>query len=188
MRALRFSALDFIEKPIDPQRLRQAVSKVYQQEKNKWQLLKQIEILMGSFQSPPQVKETIAVPMTKGELEIVRIKEIKYIESDGTISYLYLLPERKLTAMRGLSHFDSLLRPLNFHRISNKLLVNELFIQRYTKDNYVYLQDGQRLEASRRKGAEFRKEVLEKEERNSPSKREQLLRELLRRFKRNTSY
>ena len=82
-----------------------------------------------------------------------------YLEADGTVSYIYLQNETKLTAVRNLGHYSKLLMAeYNFFPVSNGLLVNLDFVKRYNHSELtVNLTNGKHLYASRRGGQDFRR-------------------------------
>jgi two-component system LytT family response regulator len=157
-RAIAYSALDFITKPIDSQKLKQAVEKA-KSRISKEQYRNQIKLLLENISSPQSNANRIAIHLTKGVIEFVPVDDIRYLEADRTITYVYLKEGEKLNAMRNLGHYSKLLVGEHpFHHISNKFVVNLDYVKRYTHSNLtVELEDGTELNASRRGGQDFRR-------------------------------
>lgn len=182
VRALKYSALDFIEKPIDPAQLRGAVSKALAKERDKSQLMEQVSILFDNLQHPRHASGTLAVPLARGAIEVARIEDITRIESYGQVCYLHLQDGQKLTAMRNIGHFRNILIPdYPFFPISQSIIVNVNFVSRFEPAALlVIMRDGAQLETSRRGGADFRKYLLKQG--HKTEKRENAFTEWLRRL------
>ncbi|MCB9273684.1 MAG: response regulator transcription factor [Lewinellaceae bacterium] len=162
VRALQYSALDFIEKPIDPARLREAVSRALAREQDKSQLVEQVSILFDNLRQPCPTNGTLAVPMARGAIEVACIEDISWIESDGQVCHLHLQDGQKLTAMRNIGHFRNILVPdYSFFPVSQSNIVNVKYVRRFEPAQLlIIMRDGTQLETSRRGGADFRKYLL----------------------------
>lgn len=157
-RAIAYSALDFITKPIDSQKLVDAVNKA-QSRLNGDQYGDQIRMLLENLSTPQSQVNRIAIHLTKGVIEFIPVEEIMYLEADRTITYVYLTEDRKLNAMRNLGHYSKLLVSDHpFYPISNKIVVNLDYVTRYNHSILtVTLENGKKIQASRRGGQEFRR-------------------------------
>ena len=162
LRAIKYSALDFLYKPLDDAELVIAVNKAIEKLKNNY-FNKQIKLLLDRV-GHEKVSKTnkIAFHLHNGVVEFVNVAEIKYLQADGVISYIYLENGDKLTITKNLGYYkDMLIADYNFHLISNSLLVNHEFIQRYNHHELLLtLKDGSRLYASKRFGKEFKDSLL----------------------------
>ncbi len=158
LRAIKYSAIDFLYKPLDDTELVVAVNKAIEKLKNTY-FNKQIKLLLDRV-GHEKVSETnkIAFHLHNGVIEFVNVKEIKYLQADGVISYIFLENGEKLTITKNLGYYkDMLIADYNFHLISNSLLVNHEFIHRYNHHELLLtLKDGSKLYASKRFGKEFK--------------------------------
>lgn len=163
LRAIKYSALDFLYKPLDDADLVIAVNKAIEKLKNQY-FNKQIKLLLDRV-GHEKVSKTnqIAFHLHNGIVEFVSVKEIKYLQADGVISYIYLENGEKLTITKNLGYYkEMLIVDYNFHLISNSLLVNHEFIHRYNHHELlVTLKDGSKLYASKRFGKEFKNSLLQ---------------------------
>ncbi len=157
-KAIEYSALDFITKPIDPSKLCQAVNK-FEKKVDRTQYNTQIALLLENIAKNNSKGKRIAIHLSKGIIEFVEVDEIVYLEADATITNVYLLRGNKLTAMKNLGFYSKLLMSdYNFFPISNSLVVNLDFIKRYNHSELaVVLTSGKTIYASRRGGQDFRK-------------------------------
>lgn len=163
LRAIKYSALDFLYKPLDDADLVIAVNKAIEKLKNSY-FNKQIKLLLDRV-GHEKVSKTnkIAFHLHNGVVEFVNVKEIKYLQADGVISYIYLDNGEKLTITKNLGYYkDMLISDYNFHLISNSLLVNHEFIHRYNHHELILtLKDGSTLYASKRFGKEFKDSLVQ---------------------------
>ena len=157
-RAIEFSALDFLTKPVDPVKLRHAVEKAIAKLNLKPNNA-QIELLLETLRTPNFKSKRIAFHLIKGIIEFVKVDDIVYLEADGTVTYVHLKDGDKLTAMRNLGHYSKLfLSDYNFFPISNSLLVNMDYVKRYNHNELnVLLTNGEHIYASRRGGQDFKR-------------------------------
>jgi two-component system, LytTR family, response regulator len=154
IKAIRFSALDYLLKPIDRVELMQAVAKVSKTLKNPTDL--QLELLVQKFNSPKSPIKVIAVPTMEG-LEMVEIDSIISCSSEGNYTHFLLKNNKRITASRTLKDVEDLLSEYPFVRVHNSFLVNINEIRKYVKGEggYLVMSDGINIDVSR-----TRKEML----------------------------
>ncbi|MCC7520511.1 MAG: response regulator transcription factor [Flavobacteriaceae bacterium] len=156
--AIKYSALDFLYKPLDDSELIQAVHKASEKLRNQ-NYNRQVQILLEHIGNNEQVKShKIAFYLHNGIVELVDIHDIVYLKADGVISYIYLENGKQLTTNKNLGYYkDMLVLDYDFKQISNSLLVNTLFIKRYNHHELlVSLTNGEHLYASKRFGKELK--------------------------------
>jgi two-component system LytT family response regulator len=156
-KAISFSALDYITKPVDPEKLEEAVQKASEVIK-KESYVRQVKVLLENLAGTDPKLNRIAIHLTKGVIEFISINDIVYLEADGTITYVHLSNGEKLNAMRHLGYYSRLLTAeYQYYPISNKILVNLNFVKRYVpKELAVTLTNGNTIYASRRGGRDFK--------------------------------
>ena len=157
-KAISYSALDFITKPINSNSLQKAVAKA-RERLDRDNYKEHILMLLEKISTPHSHVNRIAVHMTKGVIELLPVDEIIYLEADRSITYIYLTEDRKFNAMRNLGHYSTLLvSDHTFYPISNKIVVNLDYVLRYNHSNLtVTLTNDKKIRASRRGGQEFRR-------------------------------
>ena len=154
IKAIRFSALDYLLKPIDRGELIQAVDRVSKLLKNPTEL--QLELLMQKINGRRNPMHKIALPTMEG-LQMVEIDSIISCSSDSNYTNFVLKNNKKLTASRTMKDVEELLSDYSFLRVHNSFLVNLNEVNKYCKGEggYLVMSDGNHVDVSR-----SRKELL----------------------------
>jgi two-component system LytT family response regulator len=152
LRAIKYSALDYILKPIDPQQLIDAVNKFKVLESNFNIMAEQIKTLFG-FKSG---FEKIALPTSEG-LRFVKVEDIIRCESDNNYTNFFLKNGEKVLVTKTLKDYEETLSDSNFIRIHQSHLINLAYVERYIKGEggSVVMSDGSEVEVSRRRKETF---------------------------------
>lgn len=132
--AFKFSAIDFLLKPIDPLELIKSVNRANSNLKSK-ELVRQIEILKESLASLDQKMNTdrkIALSDTKS-IHYIRIKDIIRCEADGAYTLFHIVGDKKLTSSHTLKDYEELLEGLGFIRCHHSHIINTSKIVRFDK-------------------------------------------------------
>lgn len=133
--AFKFSAIDFLLKPIDPLALVLSINKATAQLKNR-DLALQIKILEESlhgsgnknFEKKIALKDDTAI-------YYVKISDIIYCMADGAYTVFYLLDNRKIVISKLLKEYEDLFEEHNFIRTHRSYLVNISKILKFHKAN-----------------------------------------------------
>jgi two-component system LytT family response regulator len=153
--AIKYSALDYLLKPIDSDELKAAVLKIA--EKNKGlSNMENLKFLLQNFRKSDEQYSRITLP-TGSAYEIVNVKDIIRCEADGNYTSFFLADKRKMIVTLGLKHYEDLLPVNDFFRIHNHHLVNVNHVSRVLKEDggYAIMSDGSKIEISRRKKDSF---------------------------------
>lgn len=143
VKAFKFSAVDYLLKPIDPDELMDAVSRVEQQE----QSTDRIALLQENFSQTKRLALN-----TLDKIHIVDVAEILRCESNINYTMFYFTNGTKLLVTKTLKEFDNLLTDHNFIRVHQSHLINTRFIKEFTKsDGYIIMKDGTKVPVSTRK-------------------------------------
>ena len=155
IQAIRFSALDYLVKPIDVQELIAAVKRV-EEKKNRHSNTNQLDLLMNYLQLKKSVPSKMAVSTASG-LEIVDIDTIVCFEAVGNYTNIHFTTGSPLLSSKTLKEFEDLLPADTFFRIHNASLVNLSFIKKYDKSegSQVILSNGLVLDVARRRKDEL---------------------------------
>lgn len=153
--AIRFSALDYLVKPIEVEELKSAVQRA-KEKRSKNLPDKRIENLLYNIAEEKEISNRIALPSLDGLL-FINISDIIYLEAESNYTHLYLQSERKTTVSKTLKDFEELLPSSVFIRIHHSYMINKKMVQRYIKGEggQVVMSDGKLLDISRRKKEEF---------------------------------
>jgi len=96
VKAIKFSAVDYLLKPIDAEELKDAVSKVVQKRKENITPLA-LQALMNNLRKPAGAPQTITLSTSEG-LEFIPLNEIIHIEANGPYSTFFLKDNRKVVS------------------------------------------------------------------------------------------
>lgn len=164
IKAIKYSALDYLLKPIEIEDLRQAVAKAVSQINEQKNTAVEIIHLVQNMEESDENKSIVV--HDKGNVNYVRLPEIMYIQSDMNYCVLYMMNNSKLIASKPLKYFDELLANTKmFLRVHKSYLVNSNFIVGYTKKepHFLQLKNGLEIEISRRKKQEVNARLAGKE-------------------------
>jgi two-component system LytT family response regulator len=143
LKAFKFSAVDYLLKPIDPDELMEAVNRVEHQEKAS----ERISLLKENLNHPKRIALN-----TLDKIHIVQVAEILRCESSVNYTMFYFTDDTKLLVTKTLKEFDQLLSDHDFIRVHQSHLINVKFIKGFTKsDGYIFLKDGIKIPVSTRK-------------------------------------
>ena len=147
IKAFKFSAVDYILKPVDPDQLIEAVEKVKAMTPSE-NVESKIDVLISNITS----LEKIALPASDG-IRFIKISEIIRCESDNNYTLFYLTTKEKILVSKTLKDFELMLGGSNFFRVHKSHLVNLRFIAKYIpgEGGYLILEDGSHVDVSRRK-------------------------------------
>jgi two-component system LytT family response regulator len=153
IKAIRFSALDYLLKPIDPKELVAAVHKV--KSHNHLPTGEQFRMLLDKIQNKENGLAKIAVPIAEG-FELVKADDIITCEADNNYTYLHLKNKRKITACRTLKEVEEQLESFpSFIRVHNSYIVNLNEVSKYIRGDggYLNMSDGSTVDVSRSRKA-----------------------------------
>ena len=160
VQAFRFSALDYLLKPIDSDDLVSAVAKLRNIIDKKDKPLGNIEFLLQNLNNFREKNKKITVPTIYG-FEMIATQNILYCKSDVNYTTIFLKDQKMLTVAKTLKEFDAVLSPYNFFRINNSYIVNLDYVKSYHKGNggFVTLENNTEIEVSSRRKDEFFKKM-----------------------------
>ncbi len=155
IKAIRFSALDYLLKPVDVDDMVTAVEKVKVKMAQKpdagsyHSLIKNVRFNRESF-------TRLAIP-TGNEIVVKELKDIVFFQADGSYTILHLVDSKTLTVAKVLKEFEAMLPAEQFCRIHHSTLVNMRHVTKYIKGEggYVMVTGGVHLDVSRRKKEQF---------------------------------
>jgi two-component system, LytTR family, response regulator len=149
IKAIKFSALDYLLKPIDPEELITAVSKVSSRKQQPG--AEQFNILLKQIQQRGAGFEKIAIPTIEG-FELIRADQIIRCEADDNYTHVYLKNKSKIVSSRMLKEMEELLQEFRyFERVHNSYLVNMNEVSKYIRGEggYLLMSDGSTVSISR---------------------------------------
>ncbi|MBK6832991.1 MAG: response regulator transcription factor [Bacteroidetes bacterium] len=155
IKAIKYSALDYLLKPIDVEELIAAVNKV-QEKKSSVSGVENLAFLLQNLQQKNDNYSKITLP-TGNAYEIVNIPDIIRCEAEGSYTNFYLNGNKKIMVSASLKHYEDLLPEKDFIRVHHHHLINMNHVIRFLKvdGGYAVMSDGTQVELSRRKKDAF---------------------------------
>lgn len=155
IKAIKYSALDYLLKPIDSDELKAAVDKAENNISKSIQSAPNFELLLSNLKVKGS-NAKIAIPTFDG-MQMITVSEIIKCTADESYTHITLINGTKLTISRILKEYEELLSDLNFFRVHNSCLINLAHVTKYIKGDggYVVMIDGESVEVSRRKKNEL---------------------------------
>jgi two-component system LytT family response regulator len=159
LKAIRFSAIDYLLKPVDREELQRAVQKVIQRSQRT--IAKQVEILMQKLHQPAKSIGKIALPTMEG-LQMIPVDSIISCESDSNYTILLLKSRKKLIVSTTLKEMEEVLEDHSFLRVHRSYLVNLNEVEKYVKGEggYLIMSDGSMIDVSRNRKEQLMKQLL----------------------------
>ncbi len=157
LKAIKYSAIDFLQKPIRIDELKGAVSKAISLNNPKDYRL---EVFLEHYKN--RFHQRLVIPHRKG-FEIVNFIEIVRAQADRNYTKIHLANGESLLASRTLKHFEETLAPEGFMRVHHSHLINMNVIKNFNKEtNQAVMMDGSVVEVARSKKSEFLNRLLMK--------------------------
>jgi two-component system, LytTR family, response regulator len=149
IKAIKFSAIDYILKPINIKEFIESINRVIQ--KRSESSIKnddKFKVLIENLKAP--VPSRLAIPTSDG-MEYLNPRDIIRIEADRSYSWFFLTGERKILVSKNLKEFQDLLGDRSFFRPHNSFLINLKYVKKYVKKDggYIEMSDGSQVPVSR---------------------------------------
>lgn len=153
IKAIRFSALDYLLKPIDVDELCQAVSRV--KARLKPETFSVQSVIHHSHHDEGRIAR-MAVPVSEG-IDFIETRDVIYCEADSCYTRIHLVNGQVKVVTRVLKDFEELLSESDFCRVHNSFLINLVHVKRYVKGEggYAVLTGDRHVDISRRRKEEF---------------------------------
>jgi two-component system, LytTR family, response regulator len=148
IKAFRFSAVDYLLKPVDREDLQKAVQKI---KGHKAAITPgQLEILLQKYRQPAMAISKIAIPTMEG-LQLILMQNIISCKAESNYTVLHLKNKQKITSSRTLKEIEEMLEDKLFVRVHHSWVVNVNEIDKYIRGDGGYLQmtDGSSIDVSR---------------------------------------
>ena len=155
LKAFEYSAIDYLLKPIDPNRLVEAVEKARKYKNISDEQLKVFRDAMTKEKD--EIKNVIL--HTNDKVSIVAIKDIIRCTADGNYTKFYLNTNESILVTKTLKAYDQLLSKHRFMRVHQSHLINPDFLKAFVKSEggYLLMKDGSQVPVSVRKRSEIMK-------------------------------
>jgi len=151
IKAIRYSALDYLLKPIDYKELILAIHRYVHQ--NSRPNTEQFQFLIDKLSQKKHTTRKLAIPNLEG-FKLVSVEDIISCEADDNYTHILLKEKVKITACRTLKEIQHLLEDYElFIRVHNSFLININEVNQYVRGEggYVIMSDGTHINVSRNK-------------------------------------
>ena len=154
IKAIRYSAVDYLQKPIGREELLAAISRA---ENNPTRILKeQVNQLAQNVRAKSALPEKIALTTSEG-LVFKKIEDIVRCESDRMYTIVAMVGGEKLMVSKPMGQLEEILEGQNFFRIHNSHLINMNHIRQFVRSEggYLVMEDGATVSVARNRKDDF---------------------------------
>lgn len=154
LKAIRYSALDYILKPIAIPEIVEAVKRAEERLSGK-QMMHQLELLLTNIQKPV-LNQKIAIPYMEGYI-FIQMDDIVRLEAKGGYTEIFASNGKSWLVSRNIREYENILPTTVFIRVHHAHLVNFHFVKAYHKGRggYIEMENGMSIEVSVRKKEAF---------------------------------
>jgi two-component system LytT family response regulator len=160
VRAFKYSAIDYLLKPVDIDDLRSALDRVTERTQEK-DVMGKMKVLLDNMGTLNLSQQKMAVPTITG-LMFVAIRDIVRFEAKGNYTVIFLNNGDQVIASRNIKDYEDLLPESIFCRVHHSHIISLQKIQKYYKGRggYVVMEDGSSIEVASRRREEFLRRLL----------------------------
>lgn len=155
IKAVKFSSLDYLLKPIDLEELQKAVEKA-KKAKDKNVYNKQLEMLLFNLKQNHSGLTKLCLSTAEG-FEFIEVDEILYCKAEGSYTSFKLKNNESLLVSKHLKEYENLLKDQKFMRVHNSFLINLKEVKKYYKSDggYILMNNNDPVSISRNKKDQF---------------------------------
>jgi two-component system LytT family response regulator len=154
VKAFKFSAVDYILKPVSSEELVKAVDKVVAILWAEYNM--KINTLIQNHQSTDQNEKRIILK-TVNKIHVIKVKDIVRCESDASYCHFLLTNGSKITVSKPLKEYTGIFTDYGFFRVHKSHLVNLRLVKRFDRSEggYVILENDEKIPVSKYKREEL---------------------------------
>jgi two-component system LytT family response regulator len=162
IQALRFSAVDYLMKPVDEDRLIEAIDRVKLRLADEKDESQTAALLHNIKKAGSPLEMRLCLPTQKG-FTIVKLEDILYCEAQRSYTSFRLESNKTIIVSRPLFDYEQLLADTSFMRIHKSFLINLYHVTEYARGEggTVIMSNGMEIEVSRRKKELFLEKIKE---------------------------
>ncbi len=160
LQALQFSAVDYLLKPVDEDRLIEAVQRAEKRIQEEKKGAQSDTLLHNLEKAGTPADMRLCLPTLKGFI-IVKLSEIIYGEADRSYTLFHIEGGKTVLVSKALIEYEELLRGTTFLRVHKSFLINLLHVREYQRGEggSVIMSNKAEIEISRRKKEAFLDEI-----------------------------
>lgn len=122
IKAIKFSALDYILKPVNETEFQQAIQQAVELIEKNENTQAQNEVLIDSFQQDLKSKKLVL--RTSDSIHVIDISDIYFCKSDNSYTTFYFEGDETIMVSKSLKDYETLLSEHFFYRAHQSFLVN----------------------------------------------------------------
>ncbi len=155
IKAFRFSALDYLLKPVDPEDLKQVTDKIVQAV-IKSSSNENIGILLENIRKKTDEFKRIVLSNSDGS-NVFEVNDIIRCESEDNYTKFYIKNHKPILISKTLKEYEELLSPHSFERVHQSHLINMAYVKAFSKSDsfYIEMSDLSKVPVSVRKKDKF---------------------------------
>ncbi|HRD56666.1 MAG TPA: LytTR family DNA-binding domain-containing protein [Ferruginibacter sp.] len=153
IRAIRFSALDYLLKPINTEELINAVNRFLEKRSKQQDSDLLLKNLIANLEQKKESDFKLAVPTINGAMFLVPSQIIR-LEGESNYTRFFLDNNQKHLSAKTMKEYEEILLQHNFIRIHKSHLINKKFVENYLNEGTVILKDNVSLPVSRLRKAQ----------------------------------
>jgi two-component system, LytTR family, response regulator len=152
VKAIKYSALDYLLKPISSEDLAEAIKKI----KSRQSSISKAQVRMATAVHNRQLPDTIALPTNEG-LTFASVNDIAYCTADGSYTRMFMTDKSEILFSRSMGDVEELLSGYHFFRIHHSTLINLKQVKQYIRGEggEVIMSNGKNLQVARTRKADF---------------------------------
>jgi two-component system LytT family response regulator len=152
IKAVKFSALDYLLKPIDPEELVAAVSKLQESKEKKQDIGSNISVLIENLKNINNTSRRIALN-SADRVHVVNVSDIVRCESQRNYTLFYIKGNKQILVTKTLKEFEDMLDDSGFVRVHHSHLINMSYMKEFVKSDggYAVMTDGSQVPVAVRK-------------------------------------
>ncbi|MFK7933223.1 MAG: LytR/AlgR family response regulator transcription factor [Saprospiraceae bacterium] len=157
IKACQYSSIGYIVKPIDPDLLVEAVERV--SVKKPTDIDKRLDVLHSHYNNPNAFRK-MAISALDG-IYFVNFGDIVRLEAEDNYTHIHLKGGERMTASKTIKSYESMLAPYNFYRVHKRHVINLNYMRKFVKGDggYLIMDDGIKIEVSRRRRPAFMEQM-----------------------------
>jgi len=155
LKAFKYSALDYLLKPVNIEELKAAVKRASEKIDHR-NTNQQLNALLENLQRQNDSLQKIALPSKEGFIFIL-LDRIVRLESHGSYTFIFTTDKEKLVSSKSLKDFEDMLPQTIFFRVHNSSIINLKQVKKYhrARGGYAEMNDGSMIEVATRRREEF---------------------------------
>jgi two-component system LytT family response regulator len=155
IKAFKYSALDYLLKPVNIEELQNVVQRAIIKSSNKT-VNDQLAVLFSQYKNNTNTSASLAVPTIEGLL-FYDTDEIIRIEASGAYTIIYSVKREKVVSSKNIKEYELQLPVDNFYRVHNSHIINIKRLLKYDKGRggFLTMEDGSIVELATRRKAGF---------------------------------